>query len=1603
MPPTFGLGFGESARPTQALAEAYESDLMDQPDDTSNPSKSQEDSSSPTFTERVRSLASGRGSVTSPRSPSQGLGLSTPNNEDVRARRDGLQSPGTDAEATFQQKIKTQLSKSRSLTERTKSAEALSKDFDLYSVDTLMEVWEVASDLVSADASDEARITGYTLLIPMAWHTGLGSTERSQLFTKIIIPSTPKNVVFQMRALKGLTHTGQDLEPFADQLIQFLIPILESQWLATLNARRIHRNQPEPREKRPLKEEQGLETLVSLIVKTITHDFDAFEDDQLTSLIDHILHIAHRTTASGDIKAAVAIMAAIVEKSHIPRATLKDCVHTLCAIYILYSDRSKDAWASLEKLLHSQDKQLVLDILLGHLRDSHRETVHNSTRGAISTIKFLVKMNGAEGLPTITIPQLMAALYSVHNINTRLQRDCLLTISFVLREEGLANDILYAEWETMMTILQIAAQGSYDAPEIHPSTTLRSMMLLEWTRAETNLVEGSPEIKKEVLEDLREISETFTTLWPDLDTRKKSSVAGFFLEMRSYLSEAPLDYLISEMIDQGFLIPTEEEWQNNQHHFLLHFVLAETMPVTIRSRALRVLKDSLLPLVIENDKLHLKYLVLYALRNLEREQDMQIINDAAELGVTFASVCDLREFHPTLTMLSKLVEHADSVKVRIQSDPIPADIVAIVTQSMVQLFCHCLERSPAKAKATYDALLKIVETRQLSAESRLPALKLLSCLRCDSHLATMVIRMPDTLKLAAVLCRTESTSIPNNENLNRSSLGEHQPQPRAGRSSVVSAGELGASRSSTRSAGGQERSPKPEPPLWGYPDESGLLDESPTGPSRKVFVRNAAGGPSEETLPLGTWLETIIGILQTPESWELYSYILVHLPSQLTNPSLFVSAPAQVRFLRNVVTSQLQSNKFQEAPANVGVKKGDIALCLYTALIALLGYKEHFAKSEQDDMVRAFLAGIGAYDKVAKPCIHALAIACHEIPLSIAKSLNAILQKMSQIITQSQLAMDVLEFLGGLARLPDVYVNLQEDELRTVFAICVRYLENSREQRLKVASGSAPGTSHSSNRHSGNSGEIKPGSESSHDTEAMKDLPQYVFTLAYHVMTFWFLSLKLADRAKHVGWITLNLSWKTAQGIDIMEEQSQVTLDMMHRTAFLDLGETTSSTPITLPDEKLLKKSWLVGLSVVTIETAASTGLSQIIKRQASGTTYATYQQQTAPLPPHHVPAPTEHPAFQHVPESRINVFPNHIFLQLMSTIAPTPAPMEPICLPDDEATIRAISAFDRNDTVDGHKVGVIYIGDGQISEVDILANTSGSETFDTFLSGLGTRVELRGATFNTQGLDRTENSDGTHTYAWRDRVTEIIYHVPTMMPTNRSTDPSCVLKKRHIGNDFVNIIFNESGLPFSFDTFPSQFNYVNIVITPENKIVPSTSSDEESVLSAPFSNLELSGPAGIEASGSIRETPPLPALKDYFTIQTQTHSSFPSISPAASLKLVTAAALPALARQLSLNASVFSLVWSTRSSEGGEGYVSSWRNRLREIVRLRERHANTGTSGSAKYPGARQKRDYVEGDRWTGLVAMGGLSESDGVLSGLDFSRWAGPNPNTGEADWRR
>lgn len=362
-------------------------------------------------------------------------------------------------------------------------------------------------------------------------------------------------------------------------------------------------------------------------------------------------------------------------------------------------------------------------------------------------------------------------------------------------------------------------------------------------------------------------------------------------------------------------------------------------------------------------------------------------------------------------------------------------------------------------------------------------------------------------------------------------------------------------------------------------------------------------------------------------------------------------------------------------------------------------------------------------------------------------------------------------------------------------------------------------------------------------------------------------------------------------------------------------------------------------------------------------------------------------------------ILPDHVLQEFYSPFAnaalPYVIPLQPVVLPDDDTTRRAISTFDRNTTVDSHKVGVIYIGERQTTEAEIFANVMGSADYTNFVMRLGNLVRLKGATFNTQGLDREFDTDGEFTIAVRDRVAELVFHITTMMPTNLEHDPQGTAKKRHTGNDYVNIVWNNSGTAFKFDTFPSAFNYVYIVITPtaRTSFVDTRTAEVDSnepregtsELRSVTSSAGLS--TGINGSKAPNEAPSGRAHTSshrFYRVHIHSAPGFPAISPAASPKIISVEALPDFVRLLALNASVFSLVWANR--EGGE-HVSSWRNRLREINRLHDKYTKsrpgspesaTGRSPLSRPPSTPSLTPDNRGSMLSNVSGVLGLGGSD-------------------------
>ncbi|XP_034459413.1 signal-induced proliferation-associated 1-like protein 3 [Hippoglossus hippoglossus] len=133
------------------------------------------------------------------------------------------------------------------------------------------------------------------------------------------------------------------------------------------------------------------------------------------------------------------------------------------------------------------------------------------------------------------------------------------------------------------------------------------------------------------------------------------------------------------------------------------------------------------------------------------------------------------------------------------------------------------------------------------------------------------------------------------------------------------------------------------------------------------------------------------------------------------------------------------------------------------------------------------------------------------------------------------------------------------------------------------------------------------------------------------------------------------------------------------------------------------------------------------------------------------------------------------------------------------------------------HKVGVLLCRAGQSTEEEMYNNEEASPAFSTFLELLGEQVLLKGFTKYAAQLDTKTDSTGTHSLYTTYQGYEVMFHVSTMLPY-MPNNPQQLLRKRHIGNDIVTIIFQEPGaLPFTPQNIRSHFQHVFVIVRVHN------------------------------------------------------------------------------------------------------------------------------------------------------------------------------------------
>lgn len=1423
--------------------------------------------------------------------------------------------------------------RSGSLNDRIAATNTLKYVITEYPLNPVLDIWYAAKDLIEPTKPSPARVAGWELLTECVKHASSTDLERKEYFQTVAAPANPEDFHLQLAALVDLTNRGRMLAGFDYELLPLLTQWLYESYNMARTARKASQSARGQRGSSRTKaaasgEDKNFAQLFAFLLDVIKFNFNSADEGSVTGLIESLLNICMSTSVEEDLRSCISVVDAIVTFGSIPTSKLKDCVQVLSSIYCLVPHLQKDSWHTIANLCKSHNGQATVRILLDVLRNlpvdgANDKDMSREVRGALAVLQKLLSKTTEKGYPSVPYALLVDGLSNTlrATMSTRVYTAILQLINSLFEDKrgNTHRLILDEDWSVA---LDVAAE------------CYRRVDVAQDHGRNGQLRDDAPEdaVVRELL---------LLTSHLDIIVKQKTgefvprqTVIKFFADIHRILPDSTARTVMDYFQEFRCCSPSDLQWEENIALVLEGFFSDRQRSSETRLCALQTIMDAYEIVDLVGDGAEQNFIPRLAksiLQDVVEETDVLVLDAVMSLMVSVVTACDLELFNYVIDALNGIVVNdrlrspiapptltispASNEAIALATEQSPSNVV---TRGYAKMFIQVMNHHHEKSTKLFNALVNVAKSNHGETDARLTAMKLLFRLRADWANRIFLTQVVEATSLATAICRTDASFAKKQAeeaaNSLRLSRGDHATQSRSSRGISFSQNQLYERGLPSRSSSGvvPKYSGNKYQQMWKYPDPDALPEGVPSAISPILVshvceagdkcdeeVSDAKSRAKTRALNMAAWLDAVLSMLQGCE-WEIYSFVLVHLPSQLSNHAVFKDAIPQIQELRKVVCEQIRLNSFQEPPNASGLRRADVAICLFHNLTMILSYHEHFQKGDEDEIVKTFVLGISTWERSAKCCIHALSICCHELPLSTSKSLVQMLNQMAAIITQPHVSIHILEFLACLSRLHNVYVNFREDEFRIVFAICFRYLDYAREKRH-------------SNRSSHASEPSTPLSLNTNPLEAPQpnlsdDLPQYVHALAYHVILFWFLALKLPDRATHVGWIVKKLFADVDGSGHTADEQALTSIDFMQRVTYADVDESAED-PYFTQDRfgDVAEKRWLVGNSIVAVKQAAVSGWAQIIKRQPSGTSAYAVRESYRPPPPHktenHVGVNREGQPISNA------ILPSHLIVQLLSPIPQTFDSARPIPLPDDDATERAIRVFDRFSSLDGHKVGVVYIGEGQTEEAKILANVSGSSDYIEFLNNLGTLTKLKGTTFNTQGLDREYDSDGQYTFCWRDRVTEIVFHVTTQMPTNLDRDAKCDLKKRHIGNDFVNIIFNDSGLPFKFDTFPSQFNYVNIVITPAS---PST-----------FIASREASSEGVQK-------------QNFYTVQVMSKPGFPEVSPASDPKMVSLKALPGFIRLLALNASVFSLVW--RNREGGE-HISSWSARLREIKRLRERH----------------------------------------------------------------
>lgn len=1454
-----------------------------------------------------------------------------------------------------QQKLFLQL-RSGPLPIRASTAAKMTESLDKYSISSIPEIWYLARDMCNPKIQSYIRRIAIKLLIQCINHDEMSVGNRLMYFKDIMtyckLTDTKIDGEYDLflKALRVLTGEGKDIHDFCifDQdknLIQFLLTSLNALGRIARDyddndddATTEHNVSIEEKPEDVYKEDRSYQSLIKLIKFTkncLKFNFTIIDESSVIQIISKVIDICYQTKNSSILINCMQLLNQVVIFGNIPIQNFSQAINVYCYLYGSLNNEE------LSSIVCEIINNLSLDNTFYLTLTNLCEIIQNPD---LQSLKYTAEHNNANLVRSFTTSSTLTQYNSSYNkleftilLNSGIGAIQLME-NIQIQSSKKSQTNFSCSFVTILKAYKTAL--SYNVPLIN-TTFLRSFDRLFsrddqeaslpsfeklfpfqfWYSSSFSIYEVLQELKLNTEQDIsywKSICLSLQSLYEDrVILSPKDKLVDLFLQNYPHLSPVNITFILDYYREEklcSILNPMAKENCNRLlNYFYFNNITREsghnpnsiidtsyTNDATIRIETLSIIYDTykisttlfnkttLIDDIIfeifskstgEKDPLVVDYIVNELFTNIALKASLPFFQQLLSIHsqmlqykpkqerlkslVSMSSFGSGSQYSRTITSQPPSISGKSSEFINDSSSVTPS-VMTTFAKAIVKLFVITNTNDAAKAQELYTLIVNMCHF-SLQVDNVEMTLILFRCLiriRASSEKYIYLVKPSDMEGLS--------------NTFGRNSLIDQVPQ--------------------------EDTEGK-----WKYPESFDYLPEEYFNkPSKKLQLFNPKDSKlvinsDEQKIDISRWLTIVLDIMENVYNWELYSFVWSHFCPQLSNMTLFLNNQEQVLKLRRVICDQLCLNlpsKLILPPSNGtsnNITKGDLQVAFVRTLSGLLGYHDFFSKHDEDQIVSSLIFGLGSWDKTAIPCVHILTICCYEIPLSIKKYLSVILAKLQTRVTSSKTSAHTLEFLIALIHLPSMTANFTIDEFKRVFAITFKYIQYLNDMKYHQ-------------KANGNAQQALPkyGSDlkvdqmvSTQSTENSATMNQYILTLSFTVIAAWYIKIDLNERKLISGFLVKNLILSNANPEEL-DENTIAVLDLIIRFTYsnLPVKNIVPSRNKSVTDNNVSTNTWILGYSIISLDTHMVTGDTMITIRRASGVNKFQLKLDESMIP--------EITTYDDSNSSNSQVILNGNFflLQLFNSLDKE-GRFKPLPLIEDAATMRALSSFDRIPIVDSHKVGILYIGPNQKDEIEVLANKSGSRDYQNFLEGIGQFIRLKGSRdIYVGGLDTENNVDGEYGIFWSDEISHLIFHTTTLMPNN-ANDKYFDLKKRHIGNNYVNIFFDESGLPFNFNLIKSQFNFLNIVISPNS--------------------VSFDRPLHTGNDGS----------KKFFKVKAYRREGVPGVFSTCHFKLVSEDQLPHFIRNLVLTSDDFANVWHA-TTQGS--FVANWAHRVKQINILREK-----------------------------------------------------------------